>query len=465
MPALPLVPPQPPVAPLNAEAQQALADLQGQRGITKRLTHHLSQAANLLAVVAGQLNDRGTSQGVEYRKKRRRAEANAEEENQQEKTEYEDFQRKVQDLTRKMDYGVRAVVDDQNWVDALPDVMKEIARQAKASAVSQSHLQQRIDDGEEGDVANTYPPAPTADEVPSALIKAAREDVAAEWMSKTLTERYSQHNTYVGFYRMVHDAKNPGDDGLPIPHHSAWFANEEGANRCYVPPGSQARRNRQHRGSAKASEEEEEGCQDESSDVEIARERISIKCPITFLPFTDPLTSTKCPHSFDRPGIMEMLRRTQTSLPLTDAQTAELAGIPSKQKRERRAAELRTPAIACPICSILLAESDLRPDPVLLRKVQRVQEAEAREMEGASSDTDSNSASSEGDDDGIRVAGRGTQSKPVGLGSSPGSVVAAGKTRTALKMKQERARSQSRAISMVPQTQLEGDEDEEMEDE
>lgn len=459
MPALPLVPSQPPVAPLNAEAQHALADLQRQQNVTKRLAHHLTHAADQLAAVAGQLNDRGTNYSAEYRKKRRRGEANGEDVNQQERDVYEDFQREVQHLTQKMDISVRAVVDGQVWVDSLPDTMKRIARQARAIAeASERHLQQTAGEEEDGP-ARTYPPAPGAEEVPSALIRAARQDLATEWASKSLTERYSKHNTYVGFYRMVHDAKNPGEDGPPIPHHSVWFANEEDANNpSYVPPGTQTHRTRRPRGPFSEGEEEEEDGPD-SSDVEIAREKISIKCPITFLPFTDPLTSTKCPHSFDRPGIMDMLRRTQTSLPLTEAQDAELAQITNHHARNRRSAELRTPAVACPICSILLTESDLRPDPVLLRKVQRVQAAEARERGAATSDFNSDSDSADGDNDGDIVGpGRGTQRKPADLDSSPPPESASENKRNTLVIKKERARarSKSRGISVVPQTQLEG---------
>ncbi len=468
MPALPLVPRQPPVAPLNAEAQQALAHLQRQQKITKRLNHHLAQAADQLANAAVQLNDRGTNYTLEYKRNCRRAEANGEEEDEQEKTAYEGFRKKVEELTRTMDNGIRSVVDDQTWVDSLPEIMERIARKAEASAATSQQQQQTQDiDGEDDneDQATVDPPAPALEDVPSTLIKTAAEDLASKWSSKTLTERYSQHNTYVGFYRGVYDAKNPGEDGPPIPHHSLWFANEEDVNGSYIAPGTQTQTQRTRRPTRGASNEEdaenEQDTQDSSSDIEIARERISIKCPITFLPFTDPLTSTKCPHSFDRPGIMAMLRRTQTSLPLTDAQIAEVAQAPNNAARSRKMAEFRTKAIPCPVCSIMLAAADLKPDPVLLRKVQRIQAAEAREREARTSDADANSDDSDDSDD---VVAPGTQRKPLGLGSSPaGRGGEEEKRKSALQIKRERARSKSRGVSVVPQTQLD-EEDEEMEE-
>ncbi len=462
MPALPLVPRQPPVAPLNAEAQQALAYLQRQQKITKRLNHHLTQAADQLANAAVQLNDRGTNYTLEYRRKCKRAEANGEEEDEQEKTAYEGFQRKVEELTRTMDNGIRSVVDDQTWVDTLPEIMERIARKAEASAATSQQQQQTQDtDGEaDEDQATAETPAPAPEDVPSTLIKTAAEDLASKWSSKTLTERYSQHNAYVGFYRGVYDARNPGEDGPPIPHHSLWFANEEDVNGSYIAPGTQTQTQRTRRQNRGASNEEdaenEQDNQDSSSDIEIAREKISIKCPITFLPFTDPLTSTKCPHSFDRSGIMDMLRRTQTSLPLTDAQAAEVAQAPNNAARSRKMAEFRIKAIPCPVCSVMLAAADLKPDPVLLRKVKRIQAAEARKQEARTSDADSNSDDS---DDSDEIVAPGTQRKPVGLGSSPARRgVKEEKRKSALEIKRERARSKSRGVSVVPQTQL----DEEM---
>jgi Zinc-finger of the MIZ type in Nse subunit len=460
MPALPLVPRKPPVAALNAEAQQALADLQRQQKITKRLVHHLNQAADQLATVAPQLNDRGTNYDVEYRKKRRRAEANDEEEDLYAKSACGEFQTKLQDLTRTIDNRIRIVVDDQIWVDGLPEIMTRVARKAEAVAAA-SQRPNPQNDGEEADeLATAYPPAPAAEETPSTLIKKAAEDVAADWTAKTLTERYSQHNTYIAFYRGVYDAKNPGEDAPPIPHHSLWFANEEDTNPSYVAPGTQTKRPRRR---PAPSNEATAASDPNSSDLEIASEKISIKCPITYLPFTSPVTSTKCPHSFDKPAILSMFSLTKTSLPLTDAQTAELAQITNHQARVRRAAEFRVKTVPCPVCTIPLSEADLKPDPLLLRKVQRIQAAEARAREeAANSDLDSDS---DGDDD--DGGGAGTQKRPLGLGSgSEGSGVAGTKKwASALKIKAERARSKSRGLSVVPQTQLEGDGEEGEEDE
>lgn len=472
MPSLTLVPRQTPIAPLNTEALQALSDLQRQQKTTKRLTQHLIQAAQQLEGVAAQLNERGVRHEAEYRKKRRRLGSSndheeggqAEAETEQEKADYEEFQIQVRELTKKLDNGVRAVVDDQVWADGLPETIREIARKAERSAVQAAAAQrqtqqesQRVngeDDDEEGeslrntatDDTTAYPPAPAMEETPSSLLKSLLEEQSTTWSSKSLTERYSQHNTYVGFYRMLHDSRDPEGNGPPIPHHTLWFANEEDVTNL-VPGGTQQTQRTTRRGAPTTAE-------DDSSDpeIQIAREKISIKCPITFLPFTQPLTSTKCPHSFDAPAIDSLLSRTQSHLPFTDAQNAELATISDMKARNRRAAQIGVPAIPCPVCSVLLSRGDFRPDPVLKRRVERILAAEEREREEEEEEEDGDGDGDSEDEDAVVGRGVGTQRKPMGLGSSPPPV--SGKRKSALEIKRERARSKSRGISVVPATQL-----------
>ena len=104
---------------------------------------------------------------------------------------------------------------------------------------------------------------------------------------------YAQNNDYVGFKKLVHDAQFPGDDAPPMPHSSTWFSDQPSDNsnshtsRTVVSPGTQPA-----------------GGDDE---LTVASERISTKCPITLLPMKDPVTSTKCPHSFEREAILSMI--------------------------------------------------------------------------------------------------------------------------------------------------------------
>ena len=104
------------------------------------------------------------------------------------------------------------------------------------------------------------------------------------------TTSYAQNNDYIGFKRLVYDAQFPDDDAPPMPHSSTWFPDQSpdtATSGALAVTGSQP---------APGNDE-----------LTVASERISIKCPITLLPMKDPVTSTKCPHSFEREAILSMI--------------------------------------------------------------------------------------------------------------------------------------------------------------
>jgi hypothetical protein len=434
MPSVATFQPQPPVAPLNPAAQQALTELLQAQASRKRLAASLNDAAKKLTEVAGQLNDRGTELRQRHARLQARLEANGEEMDEEERIEYDTFQAKVKDLTQKMDHGIRDVIDGQTWLENVPDTLKAVAMRTGALAEATQQQTQgptpivtqrnRSEDGEDMDADEAEnvdplivkPPQPS--DAPIALLRSTFADQSSSWRSKSLTERYANSNEYTGFYRTVYDAKNPGENAPPIPHASLWFAEEEDPGRLPLP-----------RSQARQVEDEED------SDVEIASERVSLKCPITLLPFKDPLTSTKCPHSFEKDAILDMLRLSSDYLPFTANQQLELSQIRDRRALDRRKKEIGTPTVKCPVCSCTLAAADLNPDPVLLRKVKRVEAATKRQQNPASD-------SEEEDDEPLR----GTQRKAFGLGSSPARR-ASGKAEV---IKKERARSNS----IIPQTQL-----------
>lgn len=156
---------------------------------------------------------------------------------------------------------------------------------------------------------------------------------------------------------MVHDSKFPGDEVPPLPHSSTWFSHLEDTSAwsggSTAGPGHRSRSTRNQREPSA-----------DSDDIAIERERISLKCPLTLLPFRDPVTSTKCPHSFEREAIHDMIERSNFNIPPPPGQGGR-----------------RIRAVKCPVCSIPLTSNDLRSDPVLLRKVRRAEELSAREAE------------------------------------------------------------------------------------
>jgi mRNA (guanine-N7-)-methyltransferase len=175
--------------------------------------------------------------------------------------------------------------------------------------------------------------------------------------------RYAQNNTYVGFYRIVHDSKHPGDEIPPVPHPSAWFSHLEAGmarNGSASPVHGRIR--------------DDQSPDDEDEEIAIERERISLKCPLTFSTFEDPVKSTKCVHSFERQAIEDLIKNSTMTI---------AAGDKDFQGGGRGARARRVRAVQCPVCSVVLTLNDLKRDPVLLRRVLRAKAAEQREEEEA----------------------------------------------------------------------------------
>ena len=132
---------------------------------------------------------------------------------------------------------------------------------------------------------------------------------------------YAQHNDYVGFKKLVYDAQFPDDDAPPMPHSSTWFSDQSANTSNPHTDGTVA-----VAGSQSAAGDDE---------LSVASEKISIKCPITFLPMKDPVTSTKCPHSFEREAILSMINA-------SEARVESTGGRGYGQK-----------ALRCPICTVV----------------------------------------------------------------------------------------------------------------
>jgi E3 SUMO-protein ligase NSE2 len=110
---------------------------------------------------------------------------------------------------------------------------------------------------------------------------------------------------------------------------------------------------------------------DDDGDIEIDRERISLKCPLTLLPFQDPVTSTRCPHSFERQAIEDMIRRSPTTMPLPSS--AQQQGTVSRWGGASTGGGKRIKYVGCPVCSVKLTLIDLQPDSILLRRMRRAE--------------------------------------------------------------------------------------------
>lgn len=125
--------------------------------------------------------------------------------------------------------------------------------------------------------------------------------------------RYASNNDYIGFKKIVHDSRHPEDDARPMPHASTWF------------PGSPSNNTADGRTADNVDDD----------DLQVASERISLNCPLTLLPMREPVSSRKCPHSFERAAILELLSASRVKAP------GNRGNGPSEK------------AMKCPVCEVV----------------------------------------------------------------------------------------------------------------
>ncbi|CAG7944512.1 unnamed protein product [Penicillium nalgiovense] len=364
-----------PEAPLTAESQRQIAALLASHHL-RTLRTHLQHAVEKLTHSGGEVNERLSDARTRYEKLKeaRRRQGDEKVDDDEANEEYQrlaEAEARVDAVTARMEEKTRLLVDSETKLQGLTDAMSQVEREegetvAAALGVRQTRQQrarQRANNGDDADGTEDPTDADYEDEQeiemrernaqnpPSRKLEDKLAEGVQKWNELSLTERYASNNSYIGFYRMVHDSKFPGDDVPPLPHSSTWFEHMEDRN---ARSGASARtRNRNRRVSTAGSDDE----------IAIERERISLKCPLTLTPYQDPVTSTKCPHSFEREAIMDMINRSPTTI------------APPASRRGQR----RVHVVKCPVCSTPLTADDLRPDPVLLRRVRRAQDLQERE--------------------------------------------------------------------------------------
>ncbi|KAL2821987.1 zinc-finger of the MIZ type in Nse subunit-domain-containing protein [Aspergillus granulosus] len=399
-----------PIAPLTEVGRNALVALLRSQAL-RQLKTHVQHAELKLTESAGEVNERLTDATVRLKKQGERerervrsrstteAGDGGENENdgsmrmdvdggdgeggkghEEEIARLKELEERVKSVTEKLDGRMRQAIDSEVRIDALGEVLTGLQRETDAELVAnggarrsrQTRRRTRragTDEEEmeedEGDLYHATPETEEGEDEPS-LTRKLEERMAqdqAKWEDLTLTERYSENNNYIGFYRIIHEAKHPGDDPPPVPHASTWFAHLEDPN------ARSKRRNSSSAPTRRNTRQRQRSASVDSDDLAIERERISLKCPLTLVLFKDPVTSTKCPHSFERAAILAMIAGS--------SMTVAVPGQMSSSSRRHH----RVRAVKCPVCSEVLMESDLREDLVLLRRVRRAEAAQRRDRE------------------------------------------------------------------------------------
>ncbi|KAL8876170.1 MAG: hypothetical protein Q9192_008913 [Flavoplaca navasiana] len=247
-----------------------------------------------------------------------------------------------------------------------------------------------------------------------------------------MKDRYTSHNTYIGFKQIVHDARHPNDDAA-MPHASTWFPSDKNTSINSHHPDAKNLANNNNPPSSSSDDE-----------IQIAREKRSIRCPITLLPLSSPLTSTRCPHSFESTAIKSMLA------------ASALRAIPNPNNDNKPMLNTHNNkgvnALKCPECSVLLTEETLRVDAALVRKIRKIEEMEKRREREGSEDEEEE----EGGDEGREVVEE-VGSSPVKSGRGGGMDVKRERMSQAVSQSQGLRGGEGereREVSMVPDSQV-----------
>jgi hypothetical protein len=370
---------------LNPEAQRALADLTRKHNL-KQLDKKFEAARDAILNSAGEINERLNNKEVAGRKLRQRQQAasqngdvgaGANDLSASVEADLEQMREKVDKMTKRMEEGMRRMIDGRLAVDQMKESVASAADSARAEASTQASTlaarsqAQRRRGGDEGDenedeeeeYQDFTPTDPAGGTQAVASVSEGwmrkLEDEKIKYQSLSLGQRYAKDNDYVNFKGIVHSSRFP-DGEVELPHASAWFT----ANGAAPQPGVTG-----------AGGEED----DEDDDIQIQRTKTSTKCPLTLREFEEPVTSSKCKHSFEASAIMEMI---QLSSETVGGQPARRGGGSTGGEK----------AVRCPVasCNHMLTKNDLQKDKTIMYHIARLQRARRLE-EDDDEDGDENS--------------------------------------------------------------------------
>lgn len=302
-----------PSHPLDSDATRQLRELQG-RNLNDVKRHH-KQAVEAIRGSAESVNDmlREHAEYIERRQKKWEAGRSLETKEDEER-DMAELQEQVEDATARLEESMRAVIDSDmatSRIDETLDWLRQHAptqleqeyntqRSQRATQQSQAESQRRRtqhansdEEMSEEDLDEPPTPGPTpldgtrmALTGVSELFSDRMQRQKDSYTSLSLTARYARNNDYRDFKRIVHDAKY-GDDGPVLGHEDTWFTET---------------------GSPAPGITDTQRVDSDDDDIVVDKATISTRCPITFQQFKEPYTSVKCPHTFEKNAILDMIR-------------------------------------------------------------------------------------------------------------------------------------------------------------
>ncbi|KAK2811247.1 hypothetical protein FQN50_002344 [Emmonsiellopsis sp. PD_5] len=403
---------QPQLAPVKQRGKSVLAQKHLHPKL-RQMRRHFDGARNGLVESAGMINDRLIDAKARHEKalaRMKKSKEAAEEEEggdgdavdelnremEEKEKQIAEFEERVDKLTRELEQRMRKNIDyEARLATALETVRRVGQAPSQGEGAQTQGTKRRRGEGDEGvdeDGGSNENENENEDGVNDADLPIHNESLQlsktfkriirakrAQRAEMSLTDKYSTNNAYIEFYRIVHEAKHPGNDIPPLPHPSTWFPPSlEQQNPSFAPTTNITTTTNNNN--------------DSDDDIAIQAERRRLTCPITLRPFRDPVRSTKCPHSFEHEAIVELIQRSRETavIPIP----ADDAGADGRRRGRAAAAAAaaggkKVPCAQCPECSERLTVYDLERDALLARRIRRERErAQMDEEEGEDEEGD-----------------------------------------------------------------------------
>ncbi|KAG5979800.1 hypothetical protein E4U55_004737 [Claviceps digitariae] len=356
---------QPPSCLLNEAGRRALGELSNNRGTLSYETQLKDSTRNLGLCVAD-LHERLRAQADRLRNLRqRRQEKGSDKTAEEERLEahLDEFEKHVDELTKESEESLRDVIDHraelQDQIVVLGDLYTSASTAGTGVATNTSELPRRV--RQLAEATDSIPAADDQDQKESAApvpstrdaYRSARAQKQAEYEALTPYQRYALNNDYAAFKKIWHDSA-AGEDGPPLPDASRWFRAD--GRPVMARPGASS----SHRSTIDDAADNEAD-DDDDDDIAVAREVISLNCPLTLRQMEEPYTHVQCKHTFEKSAIMEYL-------PARGNVQCPQSGCNQTMSKAR-------------------FTQDFMPDEVMLRRIQRSKQSE-RDLENMGDDDD-----------------------------------------------------------------------------
>ncbi|EEU47314.1 uncharacterized protein NECHADRAFT_67189 [Fusarium vanettenii 77-13-4] len=281
---------QPPSCPLSDAARRDLNDLSHAR-TTVIYQQQLGDSVGLLGSSIGDLHEQLREQRdrLESLRAKRREKGNEKTPDEERlEAHVADLETQVNTLTDQFEEAIRAVIDYKAELEDEGLIITDLYNAAAADVAQSQRRPRRGDDDAEAaeeaddDVDSKDLAAPSVLE----RFKDMRAKKKADYTAMNMHQRYALNNDYAGFKKLWHDAM-AGEDGPPLPDASRWFRPDGRPVMRATTPGA--------------------ADDDDDDDIAVAREVLSINCPLTLQPMKQPYSNRKCKHTFEKAALLDYL--------------------------------------------------------------------------------------------------------------------------------------------------------------